>query len=147
GDRGRPRAAGPRRPRAPGRRRLPDAGAAARQRSRLARRPALRGGWQRLRRSPLAVLRLAEGALVPGDVAPGSGLPADPAVDADLLETERLVQPDARGVRERDPGARDPDPLGCQAREQLFVQRPPDATAARAVCDVDADVGRPAVAG
>ena len=43
--------------------------------------------------------------LPPADVVPGPELEAEVAVDPDGLEADRLVQPDARVVRERDAGA------------------------------------------
>ena len=87
---------------------------------RLARRQRL--GWR-----PTAVERRDQAQLPPADVAPRARLPADPSVDADELEAERLVQADARVVRQRDAGAGDLEALRAQPREQRLVQLAADA--------------------
>ena len=79
---------------------------------------------------PLARRRQLQ--LEPADVAPGALLPADLAVEADLLEAEALVQADARLVRQGDPGAGHAEAALAQALEERFVEGAADAAAAGA---------------
>src|SRR5205823_8912116 len=60
--------------------------------------------------------------LPPPDVAPGAELEADPPVDANRLEAERLVQPDAGVVGQRHARARDAQALLGQQAEERLVQ-------------------------
>src|SRR4051794_11196621 len=83
--------------------------------------------------------------LPPADVAPRTGLESDPAVDADGLEPERLVQCDAGVVGQGDAGARGAESEPVEGRQEVRVQRSPDALPGMAPVDVHRDVDRPPV--
>jgi hypothetical protein len=57
------------------------------------------------------------------------------------------VEPDARVVREGDPGVRGPEALEAEQREQRGVERAADAAAAAPVAHVDAHVDAPSIGG
>src|SRR6187455_1491295 len=76
---------------------------AARQQFRPPRLLSNRRNLERLTRR--ANMRL-EGELPPADVVPLIELVADAAIHANGLETDRLVQRDARRIRQRDAGER-----------------------------------------
>ena len=99
------------------------------------------------RAAPPAASRRQEPRLPPPDVAPGAGLEADVAVHADQLEAHRLVQSHAGVVGQRDPGARDLEPLPGQQGEQRRVELAADAAPVAGGVHVDGDVDRPAVRG
>src|SRR3954469_312328 len=86
--------------------------------------------------------RLAEVQLPPADVPPRACLPADAPVHADRLEAHRLVQPDARLVREGDACDEQSEAGGAQALEELRVKRSADAGALCARIDVGAHLRR-----
>src|ERR1700753_3912207 len=86
-------------------------------------------------------------ALHPDHVVPGAELPADVAVDADLLEAHRAVQPGAGLVGERHAGDGGAKATLGQTLEQGLVERTAGAAAPPPCLDVDADLARPAICG
>src|SRR6185436_7968521 len=115
-----------------------------RSRVRLIRRLCWSGGAWRQWLLWLVVGR-QELELPPADVAPGGCLEADVAVDADLLEAERLVEADAGVVRQGDAGAGDVEALLAQERTEMLVELAADAAAVVCGVDVDGHVDGPAV--
>jgi hypothetical protein len=100
-------------------------------------------GRQRLGRN--GTVGRAQLQLPPADVAPGARLPADPTVDADGDEPERLVQGDAGLVGQGDPRASDLEALATEPREERLVEPPTGPAGAMPVADVDGYVHRPPV--
>src|SRR5205085_12302977 len=95
------------------------------------------GGW-------IVALRLQD-QLVPGHIVPRTKFVADAAIDADELESACLMQPDARGIRQRDARARFEIALRSQQLEQRAVQCAAHAAAASPFPDIDGRVDRPLV--
>src|ERR1041385_2362870 len=83
----------------------------------------------------------------PAGVTPLSMLKADVFVYADMLEPHRLMQPDARFIRQGDTGIGAVKALHFQNRDQPFVQRPSHTAPARVFCDIGGDIDRPAIGG
>src|SRR4030095_3177885 len=67
---------------------------------------------------------LLEGELPPADVVPPTELVADAAIDANGLEAHRLVQRDARWIRQRDAGERIEVALRGEDGEPRSVEAP-----------------------
>lgn len=63
---------------------------------------------------------------------------ADPAVNPDGPKTHCLVQPDARRVRQRDPGVGVVEPLKGEHGDQGRVQRTSNARATLLLVDTEA---------
>lgn len=72
-------------------------------------------------------------------------LESDAPVDADGLEAERLVQPDARRVRQRDAGVDVHEVLSSQEVEQGEVERAADTAPMELAIDIDRHVHAPLV--
>src|SRR4051812_42988273 len=85
-------------------------------------------------------LRLAHVQLPPADIPPLAGLVADVLVDADRLEAQGLVDPDARLVGECYACDQQAVAAPAQAVEQLGVELPADSAAVGAAVNVCADL-------
>ncbi len=65
---------------------------------------------------------VAQRELPPADIVPRAQLVPDGRIDADETEPERLVQPDAGGVRQGDSGVRGVETLQPQKRDERRVR-------------------------
>src|SRR5439155_1812086 len=90
---------------------------------------------------------VAQLELPPADVAPSTQLVTDVAVHADRPETERLVQPNAGGVRQRHACVGRVEALQPQQPEQLAVEGLADAAPPMLLVHVHTDVDGPLVGG
>src|SRR6185503_14782141 len=79
---------------------------------------------------------LLEGELPPADVVPPIELVADAAIDANGLEPHRLVQRDARRIRQRDAGERIEVALRGKDGEQRRVEAAADVSTTMVLGDV-----------
>ena len=94
------------------------------------------GGWDRI---------VPEPQVQPRDVVPAVELETDPSVDADGDESERFMEPHARGIRQRDPGVRVHEPLSAQQLEEGSVERASDTAPMSPLVHVDGDLHAPLV--
>src|SRR5215211_5899346 len=86
---------------------------------------------------------LPENQLPPADVVPAIELVANAAIDADRLETHRLMERDARRIRQRDSGKRVEVALPGKDGKQRRVQAAADVATTMGLGDVDGRIDRP----